>query len=94
MFLVDNLWKVLHLKHFISKEDIIYQSLESKPRFSCLIFSKGASFIAFALWYIFERQCQMNKSCKIEEKYLFKQILVGILIFAQRVINWKGSQLS
>lgn len=33
MFLVDNLWKVLHLKHFISKEDIIYQSLESKPRF-------------------------------------------------------------
>lgn len=36
----------------------------------------------------------MNKSCKIEEKYLFKQILVGILIFAQRVINWKGSQLS
>lgn len=88
MFLVDNLWKVLHLKHFISKEDIIYQSLESKPRFSCLIFSKGASFIAFALWYM------MNKSCKIEEKYLFKQILVGILIFAQRVINWKGSQLS
>lgn len=87
MFLVDNLWKVLHLKHFISKEDIIYQSLESKPRFSCLIFSKGASFIAFALWYIFERQwwislVKLRKntySSKFwsEFKFLLRELLIG-----------------
>lgn len=28
----------------------------------------------------------MNKSCKIEEKYLFKQILVGILILLRELL--------